>query len=174
DDVLTGMCVPGAPGLDYGLGLRLLDGMVGHTGSMPGFLATAFVDRANRRGVVGFANATTGLVTDQLARDLRDLPVVEPAPAWVPSESVPDHVAEILGLWFWGNTAHEARWHNGQLELRSLTDLEDEDAFVLTADGWRGTAGYLMGERLEVARRPDGTPDHLECATFRFTRKPYA
>ncbi|MFL6061705.1 MAG: serine hydrolase domain-containing protein [Marmoricola sp.] len=171
---LAAMAVPIAPGIDYGLGLRLLDGLVGHTGSMPGFLATAFVDPRTRSGVVGFANATTGVSMDDLARMLRDGAEPEPVEPWVPSESVPDAVAELLGLWFWGNTAHEVRWHNGRLELHSLTERNNEDAFELTPSGWRGTSGYLLGERLEVARRPDGTLDHLECATFRFTRTPYA
>jgi CubicO group peptidase (beta-lactamase class C family) len=171
--VLDAMCVPGAPGLEYGLGLRLLDGTVGHTGSMPGFLAAAFVDRDTRRGVVGLANATTGVSMDAFARQLRDGSGQPPVAPWAPSTSVPDEVAELLGLWFWGNTAHEVRWHNEHLELHSLTDRNNEDAFARTPDGWRGTAGYLLGERLEVAQRPDGTPDHLECATFRFTRSPY-
>jgi CubicO group peptidase (beta-lactamase class C family) len=172
-DILAAMAIPGAPGIDYGLGLRLLDGMVGHTGSMPGFLATAFVDRSTRRGVVGLANATTGISTDEFARDLLAGADAADAVPWVPSTTVPVGVAEVLGLWFWGNSAHQLRWHNEQLELRDLNDPEDGDTFALGADGWRGTAGYLLGERLEVARRPDGTVDHLECATFRFTRTPY-
>ena len=177
-DEIAAMCVPGAPGLDYGLGLRLLDDLVGHTGSMPGFLATAFVDRASRRGVVGFANATTGLPTDQLARDLRDLREVEQPTPWVPSRSVPADVAEVVGLWFWGNSAHELRWHNEQLELRDLTDGEPLGVFAAypgrRAGSWRGTAGYLFGETLEVNRDDAGQVVELECATFRFTRTPYA
>jgi CubicO group peptidase (beta-lactamase class C family) len=173
-ETLAAMAAPVAPGIDYGLGLRLLDEMVGHTGSMPGFLATAFVDPSTRSGVIGFANATTGASMDVLARALRDGDnpgLVEP---WVPSDSVPPEAEEILGLWFWGNSAHEVRWHNQFLELHSLTDRDNEDTFGLTDQGWRGTAGYLFGELLEVARRPDGTVSHLECATFRFTRSPYA
>ena len=99
---------------------------------------------------------------------------LEPVVPWVPSGSVPADVAPLLGLWFWGNTAHELRWENGRLELRVLGEADGPDVFARSVDGWRGVAGYLMGERLEVARRPDGTPDHLECATFVFTRQPYA
>jgi len=172
-DVISGMAVPAAPGLDYGLGLRLLDGMVGHTGSMPGFLACAFVDRASRRGVVGFANATTGLSADAFAAELREGHGSAETVPWTPTESVPTQVAELLGLWFWGNTAHELRWHNERLELRSLTERDNGDAFVLGQDGWRGVAGYLFGERLEVRRDDAGRVVGLECATFRFTRTPY-
>ncbi len=43
-------------GSGYGLGLRLLPGgsglLVGHTGSMPGFQASLFVDRVRRTGAV--------------------------------------------------------------------------------------------------------------------------
>jgi len=180
-DVLAGMCVPGAPGLEYGLGLRLFDGLVGHTGSMPGFLATAFVDRGTRRGVVGFANATTGLATDQFAADLRGGAEPVTAPAWVPTESVPAAAAEVLGIWFWGNSAHAMRWHNGRLELRDLNDPEDLGVFTeqdpAPAPGrtgsWRGTEGYLLGEALQVRRDGSGQVVELECATFRFTRTPY-
>ena len=53
-----------APGWSaYGLGLQVLrvDGrtLVGHGGSMPGFLAGVFVDREEQTGAVSLANATT-------------------------------------------------------------------------------------------------------------------
>lgn len=170
---LDEMSAPGAPGLDYGLGVRLLDHRVGHTGSMPGFRATAFVDRAGRRGVVGLANATTGVSADDFARDL-DLAPERSVPApWVPSENVPGPVAELLGLWFWGNSAHELRWQNGQIELRDLTDPDDVEAFDHIEGTWRGTRGYHLGEELRVHRDADGRPEALECATFRYTRTPY-
>ncbi|MFL6157781.1 MAG: serine hydrolase domain-containing protein [Marmoricola sp.] len=171
-DTISAMAVPGAPGLDYGLGLRLIGPMVGHTGSMPGFLAAAFVDRATRRGAVALSNATTGLATDEIAAELLT-GAADPGPTWTPSDGVPAGVSELLGLWFWGNTAHELRWSDERLELRVLGDPDDADVFAPTSDGWRGTEGYLMGERLEVARRPDGSVDRLDCATFRFTRTPY-
>ena len=36
-----------------------------------------------------------------------------------------------------------------------------------------GVAGYHRGEELHVVRREDGAVDHLECATFLYTRTPY-
>ena len=171
---LDEMAVPGAPGLDYGLGVRLLDHRVGHTGSMPGFRATAFVDRTTRRGVVGLANATTGVSPDELARNLDLGMAATSAPApWVPSAGVPAEVAELLGLWFWGNSAHELRWQNRQLELRDLTDPDDAEAFDRIDGAWRGTRGYHLGETLHVHRDAHGRPARLECATFVFTRTPY-
>ena len=89
----------------YGLGLQVLrvEGrtLVGHGGSMPGFLAGVFVDREEQTGAVSLANTTTGLdaVVFGLLEDLRaaEPRIVEP---WTPSPSpVP---LDRLGVWFWG------------------------------------------------------------------------
>lgn len=166
-----------AAGEDYGLGLRLIRArdrvLVGHTGSMPGFLATAFVDRETGDGVVALTNATTGVAADELALDLlAGADAADPVEPWVPSVDVPDRVGELLGLWFWGNSAHELRWHNGLLELRTLAPPRFSDRFAVTPERIVGVEGYHLGETLHVHRRPDDTVDHLECATFRYTRHP--
>jgi CubicO group peptidase (beta-lactamase class C family) len=175
---LLEMSRPAAPATDYGLGLRLLRdptgrALVGHTGSMPGFLATAFVDQKTREGVVALTNATTGVGTDRLALSLLGGadPAGVPEP-WRPSIDVPDQVTELLGLWFWGNSALEMRWHNGLLESRTLAPAEVSDRFAVTPDRIVGVEGYLLGETLEVHRRANGTVSHLECATFVYTRHP--
>lgn len=175
-ETLAEMAVPGIAE-DYGLGLRLLKvgdrTLVGHTGSMPGFLATAFVDPATREGVVALCNATTGISTDELARLL----VVGQNPyqgePWSPSGHVPERAGELLGIWFWGNTAYELRWTNQLLELWTLATAELSDRFVIEPDRIRGVHGYLLGETLEVRRDDQGRPEELECATFVFTRSPY-
>jgi CubicO group peptidase (beta-lactamase class C family) len=175
---LREMAAPVAPAQEYGLGLRLLTGprgvLVGHTGSMPGFLATAFVDPESGEGVVALTNATTGVATDQLALDLLDGADAgaDPVDPWVPSASVPDEVAELLGLWFWGNSALEMRWHNGFLESHTLAPPELSDRYAVTPDRIVGVAGYHLGETLHVHRRANGTVDHLECTTFVYTRHP--
>jgi CubicO group peptidase (beta-lactamase class C family) len=170
----------GSPEEDYGLGLRLLRSpagvMAGHTGSMPGFLATAFVDQHTRDGVVALTNATTGVSTDRLALDLlagAD-PVADRVDAWVPSTDVPHRVRELLGLWFWGNSALELRWHNGLLESHTLAPPELSDRYAVTPGRIVGVEGYHLGETLHVHRRPDGSISHLECTTFVYTRTPYA
>jgi len=168
----------GVPQEDYGLGVRLLTApsgavLVGHTGSMPGFLATAFVDQDSRDGVVALTNATTGVATDRLALDL--LAGSDPAGCaapWVPSAEVPERVVELLGLWFWGNSALEIRWHNGLLQSHTLAPPELSDRYVVTPDQIVGVDGYHLGETLHVHRAPDGTITHLECATFVYTRQP--
>jgi CubicO group peptidase (beta-lactamase class C family) len=167
-----------APFPDYGLGLRRLDvegrTLIGHTGSMPGFLAAAFVDRDTRAGVIALANATTGLSTDEIARDLVRGADPYDGERWSPSGPVPARVAELLGLWFWGNTAHELRWSNQLLELRTLHPAMRSDSFVVEPDRIRGVDGYLLGESLLVERDGSGQVLAWECATFRFTRTPYA
>ena len=175
---LLEMARPVAPAEEYGLGLRLLRGpqglLAGHTGSMPGFLASAFVDQESRDGVVALTNATTGVATDRLAVGLLGgaVPDTEPAEPWVPSAVVPDQVAELLGLWFWGNSALEMRWHNGLLESHTLAPPELTDRYAVTPDRIVGVDGYHRGETLHVHRRANGTVDHLECTTFVYTRHP--
>lgn len=173
---VTEMHAP-APFAEYGLGVRRLVAgdrtLIGHTGSMPGFLATAFVEPGTREGVVALCNATTGVRTDQLARDLLNGQDPYDGERWSASGEVPGRAAELLGLWFWGNTAHEMRWTNHQLELRSLAGDVLADRFVVEPGRIRGVDGYLLGEDLVVERAPDDQVAAWECATFRFTRTPY-
>ena len=103
----------------YGLGLRhvrvrSLD-LVGHSGSMPGFLASLFIDPDTGVGTVAMANATTGMASEAVPEALLGDPPFS-APEWVPTQRVPEEVAELLGFWFWGNTALDLRWHNETLQ----------------------------------------------------------
>lgn len=164
----------------YGLGLRLVPGgtgtLVGHTGTMPGFQASLFVDRSRRAGAVVLANATTGLRTDRIADELLEtLERCEPevGQPWEPAESVPDAAAEVAGAWHWGNTAKVLSWDGALLHLSELATGERTDSFRLDGGEWVGVAGYHHGERLRVVRREDGSVDHLLCSTFVLTREPY-
>jgi CubicO group peptidase (beta-lactamase class C family) len=166
---------------DYGLGLMvgLHPGgrLVGHNGSMPGFLAALHVDPDSGIGAVVLANATTGI-------DPRDLAVSliegdpdatdERPPPWRPTIDLPAEVQGVPGLWFWGNTAYDVRWHNEGLELRAMArGGVVTDRFEALDGALMGVHGYHRGERLDVVRRPDGSIHHLECATFVYTRVPY-
>ncbi len=165
----------------YGLGLRLVAGgsgvLVGHTGSMPGFLAGLFVDPARHTGAVVLANGTSGLRCEGLPVDLLAcLEELEPSitPAWVPVETVPEQVAEILGVWYWGNTGYQFLWDGVEVSARLLASGDTSYRFRPRQDGtFLGTTGYHHGETLHVVRGADGTPNHLECATFVYTRTPY-
>ncbi|HYH34457.1 MAG TPA: serine hydrolase domain-containing protein [Nocardioides sp.] len=162
----------------YGLGLRLSANaggvLIGHSGSMPGFLAALFVDPGSGIGGVTLTNATTGIDPEQLVIDLIDGDFVDDVPQpWVPTLALPAEVDGLPGLWFWGNTAVEARWHNAGLDLRGLAAPHRRDRFELVDGRLVGVEGYHRGETLHVVRRADGSVGHLECATFVYTRTPY-
>ena len=152
--------------------------LVGHDGSMPGFLASLQVDPDSGIGAVVLTNATTGIAPQQLAVSLiegdPDASDDRPAP-WRPTTALPPDVVGVPGVWFWGNTAYEMRWHNEGLELRQMArgGLLWE-RFELADDGvLKGVMGYHRGETMDVVRRPDAAISHLECATFVYTRTPY-
>ena len=165
----------------YGLGLRLVAGgsgtLAGHTGSMPGFLAGLFVDRERRTAAVCLANGTSGLRCEGLPKDLlEEVERWEPSvpPAWRPVADVPVPVAEVLGVWHWGNTAYAFSWDGEQLCAAPLGSGVTSYRFRPCADGtFLGTSGYHHGETLTVSRNADGTVSHLTCATFVYTRAPY-
>ncbi|MGY2078950.1 serine hydrolase domain-containing protein [Modestobacter sp. SYSU DS0657] len=157
----------------YGLGLQVVraDGvtLVGHGGSMPGFLAGVFVDRAEQAGAVMLANTTSGL--DPLVPGLlADLRAAEPrvVDAWTPAP--PPVPLDVLGVWFWGPAPHVLRAQGDRLlHLGPLPGRPGRASrFTARADGtWVGLDGYYAGETLRIA------PDHLDLATFVFTRTPY-
>jgi CubicO group peptidase (beta-lactamase class C family) len=163
-----------APGWSaYGLGLQVLrvDGqvLIGHGGSMPGFLAGVFVDRSEQTGAVTLANTTSGL--DMLVPGLlADLRSAEPrvVEAWTPS--LPPVPLDLLGVWFWGPAPHVLRAQaGGLLHLGPMPGRGGRASrFAPREDGsWVGLDGYYAGETLRIA------PDHLDLATFVFTRTPY-
>ncbi|MGK5114032.1 MULTISPECIES: serine hydrolase domain-containing protein [unclassified Geodermatophilus] len=163
-----------APGWSsYGLGLQVMrvDGrtLVGHGGSMPGFLAGVFVDREEGAGAVSLANATSGPepVAFGLLADLRaaEPRVVDP---WTPSP--PPVPLESLGVWFWGPAPHVLRaLPGGLLHLGPMPGRAGRASrFTRDDDGtWVGLDGYYAGEPLRIA------DDHLDLGTFVFTRTPY-
>jgi CubicO group peptidase (beta-lactamase class C family) len=163
-----------APGWSaYGLGVQVLrvDGrtLVGHGGSMPGFLAGVFVDREEQTGAVSLANTTSGLdtVVFGLLADLRaaEPRIVEP---WQPAPSpVP---LDLLGVWFWGPSPYVLRAVGAEmLHLGPLPGRTGRASrFTARDDGtWLGLDGYFAGETLRIAE------DHLDLDTFVFTRTPY-
>jgi hypothetical protein len=163
-----------APGWSaYGLGLQVLRvderTLVGHGGSMPGFLAGVFVDREERTGAVTLCNSTSGV--DPLVFGLlADLRAAEPriVDAWTPS--APPVPLEQLGVWYWGPSAYVLRAvADGMLHLGPLPGRSGRASRFRAADGgtWIGLDGYFAGETLRIAG------DHLDLDTFIFTREPY-
>ncbi len=163
--------------MSQGLGFMLLPGgsglLVGHGGSMPGFLAGLLIDRDRCAAGVVLANGTTGVPMLSLARDLLEvLEEHEPriGPPWTPTEQVPTEVEEVLGVWHWGNTPFEFGLEEGRVVARRQG--QEQYAFTVRDGAVIGTSGYHAGERLWVRRAADGTVSHLEIATFVFTREP--
>jgi CubicO group peptidase (beta-lactamase class C family) len=162
----------------HGLGPQLYAGgsgvLVGHGGSMPGFMAAVLVDSPRRTTGVVLTNATTGTSPVHLARDLmEELEAAEPtvAPVWRPNPAVPEELQDLLGPWYWGNTAWTFSLEGEQLVGAVRGEVRERFAVV---DGRVvGLAGYHAGEELRLVRRDDGSPSHLEVATFVLTRSPY-
>jgi CubicO group peptidase (beta-lactamase class C family) len=162
----------------HGLGFQLFAGgsgtLAGHTGSMPGFLATCLVDRERRTGGVVLANATTGFSPAQavigLLEELERCEPTMPEP-WRPTESVPPELGGVPGVWHWGNTPVVFTMEGGELVARR--GGVEAYRFVVRDGRVVGRSGYHAGEELHVVRRPDGSIGHLEVATFVYTRTPY-
>ena len=179
-DTLEEMTVPA--GVDssaegwsaYGLGLQVVRvggrTLVGHGGSMPGFLAGVLVDRASGLGVVDLANGTAGmdpaLATDLLTTVLECEPPV--GPTWRPG-TLPAQDLALVGPWYWGPYPYALRLGaDGLLSLSGLGGRGRASRFRSRGDGtWLGLDGYFAGEVL----RP--SPESLDLATFLFTRTPY-
>lgn len=165
----------------YGVGLRLLNSsgrtLIGHTGSMPGFLAGLFVDRETRSGAVCLANSTAGLRCEGLPADLLStLEDCEPAlpDAWTPLDRLPSDVGDLVGLWYWGETALVSSYDAGHLLLTRADYTRAAHRFRRDGpDSFTGVAGYHTGEALRVVRKANGSVWYLECATFVYTRSPY-
>lgn len=180
-ETLREMAAPQHASPEYGLGMMRAAPvgelqLVGHPGSMPGFQAVVFVDQDTGRGVVALTNGTTGFAGVELAQRMLGDGEAPPVPKpWVPSANVPEWAGELLGQWFWGNSAFELRWHNELLEFHDVarTVLAEQFAPVVADGRIVGVSGYHRGETLHVVRRADGSVGHLECATFVYTRVPY-
>jgi CubicO group peptidase (beta-lactamase class C family) len=166
----------------YGLGLQLFrqDGrtLYGHSGSMPGFVATLCVSPDDGIGGIALANATSGPDIGSIAMDLvRIVADNEPRlpPRWKPLPDLDHDLLALTGLWYWGPRPYALRLHADRaLELSPVAASGRASRFRAEPDGtWTGLEGYYVGETLRVMRGPDGAADHLDLGTFVFTREPY-
>jgi CubicO group peptidase (beta-lactamase class C family) len=166
----------------YGLGLQVWRDsgrrLAGHGGSMPGFLASVVIDARTTTGALAMTNSTTGVAIMTMAFDmLKLLDDYEPAlPAeWLPMPTADPNLLALTGPWYWGVTPYVLHlMAGGWLNLRPVSGAGRASRFRPDADGtWTGLDGYYAGETLRVFRRADGTPSHLDLATFVLTRTPY-
>ncbi|WP_326580879.1 beta-lactamase family protein [Streptomyces sp. NBC_00481] len=184
------MRTPAAPGeaadvsagSAYGLGMQLQhrDGrfLVGHGGSVPGFLAQLLISVEDDVAAVVLTNCTSGPVVSEVAADLVRI-VAEAEPRipepWRPLPEVDRSVLELAGPWYWGTYSFVLRLvADGGLSLDPLSATLRGARFRRNGDGsWTGLSGYFAGELLRAVRRPDGTVSHLDLGSFVFTRQPY-
>ena len=93
----------------YGLGVQIVrkEGrtLVGHGGSLPGFVAGLWVSVDDGVAAVALANATSGPLTGVVAADLVRI-VAESEPRipepWRPLPDVDQELLELTGPWYWG------------------------------------------------------------------------
>jgi CubicO group peptidase (beta-lactamase class C family) len=170
----------------HGLGLELARRgervYVGHTGSMPGYLAVLAVHRPSRTGVVAYANAYTlrhhaiGRLGQELLTLVLDREPVRRTP-WRPGAAPPPDVEPLTGRWWWMGREFEAAWDAERREL-VISSLAAPGAppwrfTQLAADRWRCHSGSNNGEIMTVSRSRGGTVSALDIATFVFTRDPW-
>ncbi|MGW1912063.1 serine hydrolase domain-containing protein [Streptomyces sp. NPDC002076] len=169
-------------GAAYGLGLQiqLRDGrlLVGHSGSLPGFLANLTLSVEDDVAAVLLANCTSGPLLGAVGADLVRI-VAEAEPRipepWRPLREVDPSVLELAGQWYWGTNGYGLRVNaDGLLTLGPLTGSGRRSRFRSNGDGtWTGLEGYFAGELLRPVRRTDGPLSHLDLGSFVFTRQPY-
>lgn len=166
----------------YGLGLQLFRRQgrrfTGHTGSMPGFLATALAAYGENVGALAMTNVTRGPAIDAIVTDLVDiLERHEPrlGAEWHAMPEVDPQLLALTGQWYWGPMAYTLRLlPDGWLDLSPTADNGRASRFRPNPDGtWTGLDGYFTDEILRVGHGPDGTANHLWLNTFIFTRTPY-
>ncbi|MFJ8199063.1 serine hydrolase domain-containing protein [Streptomyces sp. NPDC096152] len=171
-----------ATGYAYCLGLELrrMDGrlLVGHTGSLPGFLACLTFSPEDDVAAVVLANCTQGPLVSTVGAELVGI-VAEAEPRipepWRPLREVDPAVLELAGQWYWGTQGVALRiTADGLVSLEPLSGTGRRSRFRANGDGtWTGLEGYYAGEVLRAVRRPDGTVSHLDLGSFVFTRQPY-
>ncbi|OKI00395.1 serine hydrolase [Streptomyces sp. CB02923] len=168
----------------FGLGLQLArwNGrlLFGHSGSMPGFLASLWIDAAEDVAGIALANCTSGPAISAIAVDLAGI-VAEREPRipepWRPlAGPLDEDLLALTGPWYWGANPHVLRLGADRaLELSLMSGPGGRSSrFRAEPDGtWTGLDGYFTGERLRIVRTEDGSVSHLDVGTFVFTRGPY-
>ncbi|MGC9665680.1 serine hydrolase domain-containing protein [Planosporangium sp. 12N6] len=165
----------------HGLGVQLWRRgervYVGHTGSMPGYLAVLAVHRPTRTGVVSFANAYTMPGGGLFALAMEVLETVidgEPTPPrpWLPATEPPADVAALTGRWWWMGIEFQVSWdaESGELVMAAVPARGEPWRFTPEgSDRWRCRSGTNDGEVLLV-RREGAAVVALDVATFVFSR----
>jgi CubicO group peptidase (beta-lactamase class C family) len=170
----------------FGLGLQLMRRgervLVGHGGSMPGYLAMLVVHRPSGTGAVAFCNAYNAKVSimELCHRTIEEVLEHEPSPApdaWRPAAAPPPDIAPLCGRWWFMGLEYEVGYdpEERHLVVRSVAS-PGAASWRFVADGtdlWRCVSGMNHGERLTVRRGPAGAVTVLDIATFEFLHDPW-
>ena len=169
-------------GVEYGLGLQVIcaegHDYFGHSGSMPGFVASLMVHPAEHLAAVVLANTTAGVPIMQVAVDLLRI-VAENEPRlpeeWRPLPVADPDLLALTGSWYWGPRCYGLRLKaERDLELVLPVNPAQPVRFHAEADGtWTGMGGYFLGETLRIVRDDAGAVSHLDLGSFVLTREPY-
>ncbi|MFE3633389.1 serine hydrolase [Streptomyces cellostaticus] len=169
-------------GAAYGLGMQIQQHggrlIVGHSGSLPGFLANLSISVEEGVAAVVLTNCTSGPVVSAVGADLVGI-VADAEPRipepWRPMSEVDPAVVELAGQWYWGTHAFALRvTADGLVSLGPMSGAGRRARFRPNGDGtWTGLEGYYAGEALRAVRRADGSVSHLDLGSFVFTRQPY-
>jgi CubicO group peptidase (beta-lactamase class C family) len=173
---------PTSGGGGYGFGVQILERqdrtLFGHTGSMPGFVATVWVSPADGIGAVALANATAGVAVAEISADLIDI-VASSEPRlperWKPQSGIGPELLALTGLWYWGPRPTVLRVLSPEtLELTPASGPGRGSRFRASGDGtWTGLDGYYTGETLRLVPAAGDVAEYLDLGTFVFTREPY-
>jgi CubicO group peptidase (beta-lactamase class C family) len=166
----------------YGFGIQIVESqsrtLIGHGGSMPGFVAALWVSPDDGLGAVVLSNATAGPAVGEIAADLIEIVAAhEPRlpERWTPQSGIGPELLALTGLWYWGPRPTVMRVLSADtLELRPADGLGRGSRFRAAGDGtWTGLDGYYTGETLRLVPAADDVAEHLDLGTFVFTREPY-
>ena len=178
--------------MGFGLGLMLAPQSVpaerivhvGHTGSMPGFLAGVFGRRGGSGrpkalgaavvGSSGTASALVALPHQLLATAVREDPA--DVPVWTIGTPAPPAYASVLGQWWQEGSALVFSWRNGTLSCRFTNDpsavpSSEFEPIDAGNEVLRCVSGPERGERLVLHRDPSsGDVVSMNFATYRVSR----
>jgi CubicO group peptidase (beta-lactamase class C family) len=164
----------------YGLGIQIRrrEGALyrGHTGSVPGFLATMWIADPPRDGLVAIvmANATAGPAVDEVAASCLELVRTSLSAAPPPEEYAENIDDRWLGVWYWDTLPFALQVDGaGPVHLKPLGPQGREGHFRRYGDGtWRGIDGYFAGEVLQTLPPMENYPESIVIASARFFRAP--
>ncbi|MCD5316824.1 serine hydrolase domain-containing protein [Kineosporia babensis] len=169
----------------WGLGLMLnrreRGVLSGHTGAMPGFLASMTLERRSGTVVVALTNVTRGVrlgnLTTEILEELIPVPQSMTPTVAVPKTDTapcPPELVGVLGRWWSESEETVFTWSDGTLHAH-LAEAAASSATRfdrVTSDSFRAASGRMKGERMFVRRDADGGVKALEWATYPYSREP--